>query len=146
MLRTVIISLSTSLLLGCQPMHKGETNPAVEPVSSSVLAGSDWAIQSIAGRPVMVSTPLSVHFEAQGKLSGFAGCNRFMGRYELSGTKLTIGPLATTRKLCAGPAMSQEQLLLLALGKPLEVRHNPSKSGVISLISEENEQTLLVLK
>ncbi len=37
---------------------------------------------------------------AEGKLSGFAGCNRFMGGYHSTHSRLQTGPLATTRMAC----------------------------------------------
>jgi putative lipoprotein len=45
---------------------------------------------------------------------GFAGCNTFRGTYEISGSVLRFGPLATTRKMCP-EGMDLEQALLAAL-------------------------------
>jgi heat shock protein HslJ len=60
-------------------------------------------------------TSLYVQFEADGKLGGFAGCNRFFGSYELSGSTISIGPLGATRKGCASPIMSFELSFMEAL-------------------------------
>jgi hypothetical protein len=38
-----------------------------------------------------------------------------MGRYQVTGSTLTVGPLATTRMACDEPAASQEALLLRVL-------------------------------
>ena len=40
-----------------------------------------------------------------------------MGPYQSAGSSLTIGPLATTRMLCAQPVMDQETAFLAALQK-----------------------------
>jgi heat shock protein HslJ len=47
------------------------------------------------------------------RVRGSAGCNRMMGSYQLRGTSLKLGPLATTRMAC--PRMDAEQACL----KPL---------------------------
>jgi len=46
-------------------------------------------------------------------VSGDAGCNDYTGGYTLDGDKLTIGPLAATRKAC-GPAETVVETAFLA--------------------------------
>ncbi|WP_416885279.1 META domain-containing protein [Marinospirillum sp.] len=53
--------------------------------------------------------PLEVTFTSEGQVYGFSGCNRFSGRFTLSGESLTFLPLASTRMACAEPAMTREQ-------------------------------------
>ena len=57
------------------------------------LAGSEWGFEGGSER--------FVQFRAKGELSGSGGCNNFFGTYDLNGTTLTIGPLASTKKMCA---------------------------------------------
>ena len=47
--------------------------------------------------------------------SGLAGCNNWMAEYQLSGDRLSLDNIATTRKLCAPALMEQEQRFLAAL-------------------------------
>jgi heat shock protein HslJ len=49
--------------------------------------------------------------------SGFAGCNTFFGGYELAGATLKLGPLAATRKACAGVASTVEKKYFQALAQ-----------------------------
>ena len=59
-------------------------------------------------------SPPGLRLVADGhKVQGSAGCNRMMGSYELSGSSLKFGPLATTRMAC--PSMDAEQAYLGAL-------------------------------
>lgn len=80
------------------------------------LAGSEWGFQD-------GSEPF-VQFRAKGELSGSGGCNNFFGTYDLDGTSLTIGPLASTKKMCAG-AMDTEREFLSALqqARRIEATH-----------------------
>ena len=54
--------------------------------------------------PVPEAISASATF-ADATVSGNAGCNDYTGSYTVDGEKLTIGPLAATKKAC-GPAES----------------------------------------
>lgn len=49
------------------------------------------------------------------KVSGQAGCNRFMGTYHISANQIAFSPLATTRMACEEAVMQQENTFLKAL-------------------------------
>jgi heat shock protein HslJ len=58
-------------------------------------------------------TPLTVTFSADGQITGFSGCNTFMGRYDVDDHTLPVGSLASTRRACATPELqTQEQRFL----------------------------------
>ncbi len=50
-----------------------------------------------------------------GTVAGGAGCNNYNGSYEVDGSSMTIGPLASTQMFCEG-AMDQEFAYLTLLG------------------------------
>lgn len=51
------------------------------------------------------------------QISGDSGCNTFSGGYTTSDDTISIGPLASTQRACADPAVdTQEQQYLTALG------------------------------
>jgi len=90
-----------------------------QPVAS--LTDTAWQVQSYNnGRGGVVTslqnTQLTATFDAQGNISGSAGCNSYRGTYIVAGTQLSIGPLATTRMACPEPVMQQENEFLAALG------------------------------
>ncbi len=53
-----------------------------------------------------------VQFHADGKISGFAGCNRFFGSFVATDSTLEVGSLATTRMACPQAVMQQEMAFL----------------------------------
>jgi len=55
----------------------------------------------------------SVNFTEDNKINGTTDCNNFFGTYEITKNKISIGPLATTRKHCED---SQENIFLKYLG------------------------------
>lgn len=79
---------------------------------SAALAG-EWkatsystgeAVQSVAS-----ASTLTAKFE-HGQVSGESGCNSFGGPYEVHGSSIDLGPLRSTLKACADPALqTQEQ-------------------------------------
>jgi len=86
------------------------------------LAGTMWEVlnynngrQAVVG--MIAGTNLTADFGADGKLSGSGGCNTYGADYKTEGKKITIGPIVTTRKMCAQPAgvMEQEAQYLAAL-------------------------------
>ena len=101
---------------------------------SQALAGTSWRVTAYNnGRQAVVSvlsgTQLSMSFAADGRVSGSAGCNNFMGTYSASGSSLQLGPAATTRKLCAQPGvMEQEQQFLKAMETAATIRQEGERA------------------
>jgi heat shock protein HslJ len=92
-------------------------------VQSQSLAGTRWTVVDYNnGKQAVVSvlagTKLTANFDPAGHLSGFAGCNDYSGPVKTTPPKISIGPLASTKKACASPAgvMEQEDAYLAALG------------------------------
>jgi len=83
------------------------------------LAGVNWKVTSFNNNRhavvgVLGESSLTLSFK-DGQVSGSAGCNNFHGKYATEGIKLQLGPLATTRRACDEPLMTQEREFLAAL-------------------------------
>ena len=88
----------------------------------STLAGTAWQVTGYNnGQQAVVSvisgTTLTMAFGQDGRVAGLAGCNRFTGSYSQDGEKVSFGPAAATRMMCAAPEgiMEQEARFLAAL-------------------------------
>ena len=85
----------------------------------AALGGREWLLIALGDESV---DPLSdgrrpyIHFEASGRVHGFAGCNRFTGDYRLDDRDLSFARMAMTRMACA-EGMNVEQRLSEALSK-----------------------------
>lgn len=56
------------------------------------------------------------------QITGFSGCNRFIGLYATGDTTLKVSQLASTRQACAPAVMQQETAFLKAVsGQALQV-------------------------
>lgn len=105
------------------------TTLATFAAQSKVLAGTSWRATGINnGRQAVASvvngTSVTLSFGADGDVSGAGGCNRYVGRYEATGSRISIDKLAVTAMACANPpgVMEQEQAYLKALGSASTVR------------------------
>jgi len=87
------------------------------------LEGHDWRLVSIDGQPVAATLvpPPDLRFRRD-RVSGFAGCNRFLSTLTVVGGELRFGPMGQTRKLCpaAENQLEQEYLQRLPLMRRIE--------------------------
>jgi heat shock protein HslJ len=104
------------------------------------LSGVTWSLVNYNnGKGGLVSvlngTEITALFGEDGSLAGSAGCNDYTATYALEGDMISVGPAATTRKMCAAPEgiMDQETAYLAALesaatyktdGKTLELTNS----------------------
>ncbi len=61
----------------------------------TTLEGSEWGPLTPGPAEQFVA------FKTGGEIVGNGGCNNFFGQYTQDGPKLTIGALASTKKMCA---------------------------------------------
>ena len=123
-------------------------NMIFSPQSATGLSGPTWRVTSYNnGMNAVVSTvsgaPLSMLFGDNGRVSGETGCNMFTGPYTLSGSSISLGPLATTRRACVSEdANRQEQAFLAALsattryeltGDQLTFRDNTGATQIVAV-------------
>jgi heat shock protein HslJ len=85
------------------------------------LAGTSWNVVNINnGREAVVGivsgSALTMAFDADGRVSGTTGCNRYTAEYWAEGDTLRFSSVGATRLACADQALAeQEQAFLRAL-------------------------------
>ena len=101
---------------------EGEKVLAFSVAMPTPLTGTTWLMTFYYdGKGAVVSallgTKITAVFGEDGKISGSAGCNNYTASYEVDGERITVGPAATTRMMCAEPEgiMEQEAAYLAAL-------------------------------
>jgi heat shock protein HslJ len=77
------------------------------------LAGTRW-IALAAGADARTLPRLE--FMREGRLTGYSGCNMLSGTWRMEGEAIRIGPVITTKRMCAGPEGEIERRLLASLG------------------------------
>jgi len=102
------------------------------------LLGS-WVITTIQTKSVIAQSSPSLSFNTENKLSGSASCNNISSSYTSKNSSLTIGAVATTRKMCLPALMEQESHLLQALGK---VKRFQLNNGQLSMYDQRGSLQL----
>ncbi|HQA80930.1 MAG TPA: META domain-containing protein, partial [Methanoregulaceae archaeon] len=103
------------------------TSPTVQPTPMTTqqaapsLTGTTWYLVSLneggASLSTKPGTTITAFFDAQGKVSGSAGCNQYTASYEATAVGLSIRAPASTKMNCNEPAgiMTQETVYLSAI-------------------------------
>ena len=79
------------------------------------LSDSEWLLNDLNGSSVLDNIEATLEFPGSGKVAGNASCNRFFGPAAIADNAMKLGPLAASRKACAGTVMNQEAKYLEAL-------------------------------
>ncbi|WP_250512592.1 META domain-containing protein [Caballeronia sp. INDeC2] len=144
---------AASVVAGCAlPTHPDASAPPTDPynpAATQLLDDTQWQLTSwtdASGQPRAVphagesdARPITLDFStASGhrQASGFSGCNRFAGTYDLKDGKLTFGPLAGTRMACmsgTGAALERPYLDALSHVAKSGVQMNPPQALQLTL-------------
>ena len=74
-----------------------------------------WQVQSIAGKPVLTATKVSLSIATDRRAGGNGGCNNYFTEAMFDGPNLSFGPVAGTRMACGPAVMAQEAAFFGAL-------------------------------
>ncbi len=106
--------------------------PAGSATNARRVEGVSWRLTSLSGKDPKVlaalSRPATARFEA-GRVSGFSGCNNFMGSYTIDADRVTLGQLAGTMMACPEPAPRLEGVTWDVTG------FNNNRHAVVSLLA-----------
>ena len=136
-MRACWAGLAVALALGGCARERQQAAALVrgdEPVIAGTLEGGPWGGEDINGGGIMDYARVDMTF-ADGAVSGLAGCNRYSGAFRQSGAAVTVGALATTRKLCAPALMETERKFLGALEAATKLRFDAT--GAAFLVAED---------
>ena len=101
------------------PPDASDPAPAAESRAvSQTLDGREWSLVSFGNGEAPAGSggrSATLQFDiAQGRASGFAGCNRYSGTYTVAGDSLTFGPAMATKMFCQdGDELEQRYLAML---------------------------------
>lgn len=91
-----------------------------EPVGTAVpsedaLDDTSWVLIDLGGSADLLGTVVTLELGADGSIGGSGGCNTYRGDFAVDGERISIGPLASTKRACPGPAGRIESTYLSAL-------------------------------
>ncbi len=110
------------------------------------LEGTEWVMVSYLNQdggltPSLPGVNATALFQ-DGQINGNGSCNRYFGGYEVEGSNLIVGPLASTEMFCGNPPgiMDQEQGYLSALGSAASYSIDSQQL----VIADEAGETVLI--
>jgi heat shock protein HslJ len=123
-MRTVLLSMA--LMAGLAACG---AQPQVPPMLASLdaLPGTQWTLAEPAVAALPLGQQPELQFVSHSQVAGNSGCNRFAGALRLGGGGLQMGPLAGTRRACAGELMAIESRVLRALDTTRSARLEPGQ-------------------
>lgn len=127
-----------TLVLGERSLQGCGGDPA------DLLIGAPWHIEDVAGQGVIENVEITMAFDADGRVSGRAGCNRFFGGYALTGEGLQLGRMGVTMMACPEAQMAQERRVLDALDNVR--RFDIDANGALLLIGGPEDAPLLTAR
>jgi heat shock protein HslJ len=83
--------------------------------AASELAGTTWRVESVKDVASIDPAKTRLSVDAEGRVSTTVGCNQMSGMATVTGSKLSFGPLASTRMACEPALMDLEQKYGIAL-------------------------------
>lgn len=122
-------------------VHEGEEFSGCGGDPAALLGGGEWVMERIADAEPIDDSRITLWFGDDNRVAGSASCNRYMGRYTLTGESLSFGPLASTKMACAEPVMEQEIRYLELLQDIRRFELDPQ--GRLILYSADDETTLI---
>ena len=101
------------------PESGGSGKPPASPARASVaaapqasLVGTRWV--GVNGGSDARTTP-RLEFIDDGRVTGYTGCNMLNGTWRMEGGEVRFGPIATTKRMCAGDEGEMEKRVLAVL-------------------------------
>lgn len=104
------------------------------------LRNTYWKLVELNGGQVQPGEGKELHLVIRGddRVTGYSGCNQFMGSVSVAGDGLAFGPVAGTRRMCEG-VMEQENAFLQAL----ESAHHYRITGEDLAITNANGEVVM---
>jgi len=95
----------------------------VPAAGSAALENATWRLTGLPGRelPGVGDREAVTVRLADGRITGFSGCNQLVGSYTLDGGTLVLGQLGGTMMACPEPARSTEEQFLRAFSGTMQV-------------------------
>lgn len=131
----VAILFAVLLLAGCvsSPVTGSSGDVVAMPLTNTY-----WQLVSIAGEPVpetSIEQKAHILFLDDGRVSGFSGCNQYIGDYQVTGENLLFDSMSSTLMAC--PNNQTEGMLFAAFAKTVGVNLDGIELRLLGEAGEE---------
>lgn len=89
--------------------------PAAPSIDVSALTSGEWLLQEIRGNALTAGGAPSMAIDAEGKVSGDSGCNRYFGEARLKpDNRIGFIGIGSTKRACADMARNDQEMRFLS--------------------------------
>ena len=99
-----------------QERHPSRRRPPSQAYAPDLI-GSEWLLEDLCGHGVVGDVQPTIAFPKAGKVAGHGGCNRYFGAVRISGDRIEVEHVGSTRMACLPPILDQEHRFLGVLQK-----------------------------
>lgn len=111
--------------------YQGEELQGCGGLPARLLQGVEWQVEQLKGEDISAHE-VTLQFMADGSIAGRSGCNRYFGRYDISGEGIQITGLGGTKMACEQDIMEIEHSFLEELSETLRFtmqEHQEKEAG-----------------
>jgi len=72
----------------------------------------EWSVEQLDGAPLVNGSTVTMRFDAEGRVTGKAGCNRYGASFTFEGNRVALSSAMSTRMACPPALMRQEARFL----------------------------------
>ena len=113
--KVLLIIFALFLIIACSQTKKLR-------MSVKEFQNTDWVLEEIDGRPVIDRVQSTIRFQANERIVGWGGCNRYSANFRSGSKFFEVGPIASTKRTCPPVVMEQEERFFAVLQKSSSVR------------------------
>jgi putative lipoprotein len=128
-LRNLALVATLVVLAGCT----GSAENTMAETTPADLIGTSWRAEDIGGRGVIDNAQTTITFDAEGRVAGSGGCNRYFGPVTIEGSAISFGDIGATRMACVPALMDQEQKFFDALAATQSYRFDDPGNKLVFL-------------
>lgn len=108
-MKTVFALALAAIVTSCAPVSNAG-NSTIETINKK------WELISLEGNDIMTSKPVYLDFDANNKITGFAGCNSLSANYMVKNeTQINFSQISSTKMMCAPYDMNVEKEVMEVL-------------------------------
>lgn len=89
----------------------GENGTQIEltPTALKPLEGTSWLVETMGGTAIVAGSEPQINFDADGKINGTTGCNRFFGGYAQNGAAIAFTGVGMTKMACMADGVMEQE-------------------------------------
>ena len=88
---------------------------SITPTQPGIPLDTEWTLLELLGKAASGDQRPTLSWEADGRIHGSAGCNRYFGEWSGTAQQLRLNTMGMTKMFCIGEATDQENAFVKAI-------------------------------